>query len=444
METSSGTASLGDRIRQARELRGWRQDHLAELADISASYLSRIESGLREPTGPVLQRLAAALGASTRQLVTGVWPERAAQVRLALSEARLMMGTGRADDAEPVLARLADEAPEAGDQELAAEVRSGHAEALELVGRHREAIAVLEPLREGAIEGGERWFRITVSLLRCYRETGDLRRAADLGESALAALNRLGLRGEDDGIRVAVTLASVYYERGDVTRAGQLAEDAALRSEQSGSPQARAMAYWNASQITADLGDVPGALRNAERAVAMLGEGVDERNLARIRVAHASLLLRLSEPRVPAALRLLDSAEEMLKTAGGRLDLAYVETERARASLLEGDAATAHGHANRALELLGDEQHLHTAVAYAMRGRAHAMTGDEVRAIDSFRHAVLVLEHAGAGRRAARLWAELAGYFDEVGDVVSARDAYRAAALSTNLVGPETAASVAR
>ncbi|MGH9100305.1 MAG: helix-turn-helix domain-containing protein, partial [Acidimicrobiales bacterium] len=279
-----GTRALGRRVRDLRVQRGTRQDSLAREVGISASYLSRIEAGQREPSPPLLAVLARAVGTSVGFLQTGADEQRAARVRLALRQAEYQLGAGEPEQAETEFAGLVVAAEEAGDPELVAQARSGYAAALEAQGRLQHAIGILEPLREQAEPGGPRWMQAVIALVRCYRNVGDLDRAVDLGEAALTALADLGLRDSVDGIRVAVTLLSACYERGDVARAVYLAEDSVERAERAGDPRSRAAAYWNASQLIASRGDVAGALGYAERAVALQAEGDDERLLARARL----------------------------------------------------------------------------------------------------------------------------------------------------------------
>jgi tetratricopeptide (TPR) repeat protein len=332
------------------------------------------------------------------------------------------------DRAEAEYAGLVTAAEEAGDPELVAEALSGQAAALESGGQLQQAIGILEPLRERAAPGGARWMRTVIALVRCYREIGDLARAVDLGEAALSALTDLGLRDSTDGVRVAVTLLSACFERGDVARAVYLAEDSVARAERVGDPEALAAAYWNASQLIAHRGDVAGALGYAERAVALQGEGEDERLVARARLAYANVLLRQEIPEVPAALALLDWVERTLVAGGGsRVDLACTAVEKARAHLIAGRFDEAARFADRALELFGGEPSLYAAYAYVVNGRIAALAGDRQNAIGRYEQAVAVLTGAGAGRRAAQVWTELADLFDEVGDTGGARDAYRAA-----------------
>jgi tetratricopeptide (TPR) repeat protein len=420
--------NLGRRLRELRVSRGLHQETLAREAGVSASYLSRIEAGQREPSPPLLSELARAVGSSVAFLLTGVDEQRAQRVRLGLRQAEYRLGAGESERAEAEFTELLAAAEEAGDPDLVAQALAGRAAALESAGRLQQAIGVLEPLREQAHPGGPQWMHTVIALIRCYREIGDLDRAVDLGETALGVLAGLGLRDSDDGIRVAVSLLSAYYERGDVARAVCLAEDAVARAERAGSAESLAAAYWNASQLTAERGDVTGALRYAERAVALQGECEDVRLLARARLAYANVLLRQQQADVAAALVLLDRAEEaLLSGAGTRVDIGYVAVERARAHLVLGEYDQAEQLADRALELFGGEPNLPAAAAYVIHGRVAALTGDRRGALARYRQAVAVLTGAGAGRQAAHLWADLASLFDEADDTEGARDAYRAA-----------------
>lgn len=62
--------TLGERIRAAREVRGLRQDQLAELARLSQEYISRIETGIKkDPRVSTIGRIAKALGVSISTLL---------------------------------------------------------------------------------------------------------------------------------------------------------------------------------------------------------------------------------------------------------------------------------------------------------------------------------------------------------------------------------------
>jgi CheY-like chemotaxis protein/DNA-binding XRE family transcriptional regulator len=60
---------IGQRVRQAREERGWTLESLAERTGIQAPNLSRLEAGKHLPSLPTLERVAGALGISIAQLL---------------------------------------------------------------------------------------------------------------------------------------------------------------------------------------------------------------------------------------------------------------------------------------------------------------------------------------------------------------------------------------
>lgn len=68
MDTATLT-SLADRLREERELRGLTLERLAELTDLSKPYLSRLESGERQPAIGTLLILARSLGVTVGSLL---------------------------------------------------------------------------------------------------------------------------------------------------------------------------------------------------------------------------------------------------------------------------------------------------------------------------------------------------------------------------------------
>ena len=61
--------ALGQRIRAAREARGWSQERLADEAGIDRSYMSGIERGVRNISVLKLSRLAQVLGTKSADLL---------------------------------------------------------------------------------------------------------------------------------------------------------------------------------------------------------------------------------------------------------------------------------------------------------------------------------------------------------------------------------------
>jgi transcriptional regulator with XRE-family HTH domain len=64
-------ATVGERIREVREAKGWTQDKLADEAKISKGFLSEVENKGRNMSLDLLLRVATALDASVEYLATG-------------------------------------------------------------------------------------------------------------------------------------------------------------------------------------------------------------------------------------------------------------------------------------------------------------------------------------------------------------------------------------
>lgn len=63
---------LGQRIRELRMAKNWRQIDLAEQAGINENYVSDLEIGKKEVCLRTLQALAGALGLKIEELIAGV------------------------------------------------------------------------------------------------------------------------------------------------------------------------------------------------------------------------------------------------------------------------------------------------------------------------------------------------------------------------------------
>ncbi len=64
-------ATVGERIREVREAKGWTQERLATEADISKSFLSEVEKHGKNISLDLLLKVATALGASVGYLASG-------------------------------------------------------------------------------------------------------------------------------------------------------------------------------------------------------------------------------------------------------------------------------------------------------------------------------------------------------------------------------------
>lgn len=66
---SSPTSSFPERLKSARDLRGWNQSALAERAGMQPSSIAHFETGSRKPSFDTLKKLANALEVTTDYLL---------------------------------------------------------------------------------------------------------------------------------------------------------------------------------------------------------------------------------------------------------------------------------------------------------------------------------------------------------------------------------------
>ncbi|HET7430902.1 MAG TPA: helix-turn-helix transcriptional regulator [Nocardioides sp.] len=425
-------AELGNRIRAARVAKGWTQTQLAG-DDISVGYVSRIESGQRRPNGATLDDLAARLAVPVEHLLRGVTAREYDEIKLTLDFAELSLESGQHLEAEARAREAVDRATVGSQDELAFRGHYLIARALEGQGNLDDAILELEPLVSSR-QGGLLRVKCAIAMVRCLKVSGDLTRAIEVGERVMASLAGSHIDSCDEAVQLTVTVASAYFHRGDTGHAVRMCRKAIVKAEALDSPVARASAYWNASNFEAQRGSVANAVPLAERALALLAEGQDSRNLARLRTALGRMQLELDPPEVPDALRNLEqAAEELVWSSASTTDIAANNCQIARAHYLEGDLSAAEKMCAEIIASVKDDSPLLAAEAEALAGQVSAARGDADAAARAYRRAVFTLTSVGADKGAAQLWFELADLLEDVGEFQAARDAYRSAAAASGL-----------
>ncbi|MEV1199306.1 helix-turn-helix transcriptional regulator [Microbispora rosea] len=323
---------VGQRIKAIRRQRGLSQAQLAH-PELSDSYVSLIESGKRTPTPAVLELLAQKLDCSLTYLVNGVTAEQMEDLEVGLSFAKMALENGEVGEARRRYAELLADGNLQGLASLRVEARYGYALASEACGELAEAISVHEQLSESEAETmtQERKIAVALALCRCHRERGDYSAAVQVGEQAL---ERLGKSGWNDAlIELGSTLLGVYLRRGDMLRAGHFAAELLAAADALGTPRAAVAACWNAAYVAEEAGRGEEALTLIERALAIQSETGEPRNLARLRGAHANLVLNLCPDDSEKAYDLLLRAQREMEAAAtstferalGALDLAWAE-----------------------------------------------------------------------------------------------------------------------
>jgi tetratricopeptide (TPR) repeat protein len=232
-------------------------------------------------------------------------------------------------------------------------------------------------------------------------------------------------------------------ECGDWLFAARRVEELIGVAERFGSLRARGSIYWNAGLVAHQRGLVAEAIRLTDRAVAMLGEQEESRDLPRLRMHHAWLLLNQSRPQAVEALRQLDRAESNHSLAGSKLDLGVLATLRGRAHLLLGELAEAAEHAAGALSLLGGSAHVERVSALVLLGDVESARLDVVVAREAYGEAERLLSGMSPSRALARLWRELGDACRALGEPDRAIAAYDRSLAMVGLPARPTAGPMA-
>lgn len=425
-------AELGARIRAARIAGGLTQTELAG-GDVSVGYVSRIETGHRRPKASILDSMAERLRVSTDQLLGAASTSSVENVRLELDYAELALETGSAEQARDHAAQAKALAEATGERALVERARLVHARAVENTRDYDEAIIELEDLIE---ETTDRILRIKagIALSRCYRESGDLAQAIARAESILAETELAGLGESAEAIQLTVTMAAAHFDRGDLGQAVRVCRRAIAAAERLDSATARAAAYWNASIMESERGATSSAVDLARRALSLLDEQSDARNVARLRSTLGMMQLQLDPPSVDEARETLRQADHELRwSSASAVDLARNDLALAQASMSAGDLSTAMTQAESVHDRTAEIAPVLAAQALGIVGQVLALENRNAEAAAALQRAALLLTGAGSDRDVAQLWYEFAGLQEQLGEPDAALASYRSAAAAAGL-----------
>ena len=193
-------AVLGERLRSARVASGLTQRELGA-PEASVAHVSRIEAGARRPGLALLVAMAGRLGTTPRVLLLGASAGEAEEVELALTFVELALESGDVASALERSGIVLERARSVARADLLHRALLAHGRALESNGRLEDAIDVLDDL-VGLDGTGLTWARGGIALCRCTRDSGDLARAIDTGETVRARLTAAGLDGTDESVQL--------------------------------------------------------------------------------------------------------------------------------------------------------------------------------------------------------------------------------------------------
>jgi len=404
--------TIGARIRRLRDERGLSQRDLADPARrVSFSYLSRIETGEREPSVKALRVIAQKLGVTPEYLETGrdvpAWKEREVE----LSDAELQLRLSEFASARERFERIRQEAEADNDRPSADRARAGLALAATAEGKHLEAITLLEVAlsheRPAVVDSPD----LYAVLGRSYAAVGELARAVELFRSCLAEIEGAE---EVDGIlflRFASYLSYALIDVGDRAGAQAVLADALQRAQTVRDTYSLVRLYWSLGR-THEQERPDQALDYFQRAIALLETTEDRFYLARAHEACASILL--DHGRGEGAREHLEAAET-LYAASDPNALGSVWTEWARLALLEADLEGARSSALKALDLLEDAELFKVGDAWRTLGEVFDRLGEADLADRFYRTAIETLTRHGAVKNLAETYTSYARFLGAEG-----------------------------
>jgi len=417
---------FGSRLAQRRRAAKLSQSELAG-DDLSPSYISLLESGKRQPSSEVVSLLAARLSCSPSMLLTGDASERERRIELEINYARLALTHGEAADARTQLTGLLAEGglDSFHEDEATLLLASAH----ENLGEFPAAIDLLLPLFERSRKGGTHLpvSSVGVVLCGCYSDSGDYQRAVIVGQEALDAAIDQGLSGSEDYYRLAATVLWAYCETGDLSHGMAWARTLIAQAEAHGTPSGQAAIYWNAAVVAHSVGNVGEAIHLSMRALAKMSEGHNTRDLARLRVAVAQLLLSADPPRTDEAWASLEIAHDPLLDLGSQVDKAHWERTAGLTRLLQGDLDQARAFLDAALRRADACEPEDNAESWLILGDLESVRGNLMVCREHYGRAIDVLSTAAPRRATARLWRDVGDRLREVGDVQTALTAFQRA-----------------
>ncbi|MGW9132892.1 helix-turn-helix domain-containing protein [Streptomyces sp. NPDC055681] len=339
-------SSFGARLKALRLQRGLSQGALAG-EEISTGYLSRLESGARQPTERVIAYLTRQLGVERAVLealpasgdadVTG-----GSSLTQALSIAASSDSDESVEELIKVLASAGTVDPLLRWQALwvIAGYRSRQGERAEEQACLEELAEVADKLALPSLQ-----CRSGTQLARCLRSMGQVARALDLAERAYHVAKDAGLSVTDTGTAL-LALVSTEAESGRLpearAHAGELVELVAGRSD-----ALRAKALWSAATVSSRQGDDEAVHTYLEQAMQVLDSREDPVLWARLRLAAGSLYLQSRPALTEEARTCLRQAEAALALVGTPVQQQELLVLQAHLAFEEGRYADARASHDR-------------------------------------------------------------------------------------------------
>ncbi|MER6525828.1 helix-turn-helix transcriptional regulator [Streptomyces sp. NPDC001508] len=393
--------AFGRLLRRLRIERGLSQADLAG-PGVSASYVSRLESGDRPATEAAAVHLAERLGVDVQAFAGAPGADRAMSL---LASGMAALDDGSAADAVRDLTEAAratpDDAPDTAWQTLW-HLAKAHA----LLGDREEQRRVLLRLRPLLTAQGMTALEAhaLAATAECDRALGDVDSAILRAREAVALAGGEGAAGSLEALLV---LASSEVEAGRLSEAAEHADLLLARSAGATGGQ-RTRILWTASTVRARRGAEQESLALLEEAVAGADAQQDLLAWARLRLAAVAQHLRVHGRLAPDAVAWFDEARSALRMIGLPQHLTEVRALEARIAFSEGDHTAAAALSRGVVEEPGALSFHDRIRAEILLYQAEAATGSFETAVRELRRLADEVTRSGNLDLAAEAWKALA------------------------------------
>lgn len=405
---------FGQRVRQVRRRSGLSQAQIAG-TEMSASYISLVESGRRTPSIELARTIADRLGVPLGELTGPEGEPQRRGWRLQLVGQLIAAGTARNGGdhaaARDQLLAVIEQAADPEDEDIAWEARCLLAEVLVELGENEQSESLLRELIEHPITVSTAHLRARVagSLAELTRLASRLKESVEIAEEALDAAQFLDATSPEK-IQLQLTLTAAHAVMGEHRRAEAISDELVKIVSDVVSLHQRATILWTAAGARFIGGDAATALTLLDRAFEQLTPAVDLRRWATL--CRSAAAVRLStDDTTDEAESLLRRSRQVLELAGRPYDLVLLTGIEALMLLKRGDTAGAL-EKMAVVERAEEVCPLHQAGLLVAAARVFGAADRSAEATSAYRRAAALYEQAGAYKPALEIWRELSGFME--------------------------------
>ncbi len=411
-------AVFGRRVQELRVERGMSLRQLA-FTGCSASFLSRVEAGLRVPSPAIVAQLATRLGLEVEALLGHRLDSRVSDADLTAADVAARLGES---DAQDRLEALLVHAQTLGDHAAESRILEGLG-LIALEARHDpQAIDLLErALAAGTAIGPRERPALHRALGRAYAGIGDLTRATAI---LRAAFDESTSDPPDPTLMVlyGTYLANAYTDTGRFGEA-EAVLGRVLAHERDLAPGNAIRLEWALARTYAEEGRLAIAETYTRRVLARLDAGENAALRGQTHLLLAGVLL--DQGRVDDAVPHIDRSEDLLD-GEAPVDLIRISLERARVALAREDHDEAAALAREALDRTESTEPGHAGTAYGVLARVELARGnlDDARFLCG--QAIEQMTGRAPPHYVSEVYETLAEVEEEAGDLPAALAALRA------------------